>query len=233
MSQARSGISLYPMRRCLAAVIFVFLPILCFAAAVRKSKVITFGKPMTVKLFLGPTEDKTIDMKVRGLYVDGNLKEFTTGDSHEVTDRLFVTRKAYRLNDNLPDDTKTPHWKWQRGGWLLVDRSNAHISSLKLPEFDPFYSDVTWFRDYAAYCGISDNGETLYAVVAQLGRKKPVLRKELGPSGQGDTPDSECTPPQWERSPFKVTFLPRKYPKATYTVFGHAADIANDNNDDE
>ncbi len=184
------------MRRCIALLQFsLFLSGLAFAAP--KPKVITFGKPMTVKLFLGPIEDKTLDIKVRGLYVDGNLKEFTTGDVHDITDRLFVTRKAYRLNDNLPEDTKAPHWKWQRGAWLLVDRTNAHITSLKLPEFDPFYSSVAWFRDYAAYCGISDNGETLYAIVAQVGRKKPILRKELGPASQEDPPDADCDAPQW------------------------------------
>lgn len=201
--------------------------------AVAKPRVITFGKTFTVKLFIGPTEDKTVDMKVRALLVDGKIKEFTTGEPHDVTDRLFVTRKAYRLNDNLPEDTKAPHWKWQRGGWLLVDRMNAHITPLKLPEYDPFYSDVSWYRDYAAYCGISDNAATVYAVVAQIGRKKPVLRKELGAASQGDSPDADCDAPQWERSPSKVTFLPKRFPKASYTVFGHATDIATDSNDDE
>jgi len=220
------------MRRCIAILQFSLL-LSGIAVAASKPKVITFGKPITVKLFLGPSEDRTMDMRVRGLYVDGNLKEFITGENHDITDRLFVTRKAYRLNDNLPEDTKTPHWKWQRGAWLLVDRTNAHITALKLPEFDPFYSSVSWYRDYAAYCGISDNGETLYAIVAQIGRKKPVLRKELGPASQDDNPDADCDAPQWERSPSKVTFLPKKYPKVSYTVFGHATDIATDNNDDE
>lgn len=212
---------------------FVLLVGAASSWAVSKPKVITWGKPLTVKLFIGPTEDKTMDMKVRGLYVDGNLKEFTTGEVHDVTDRLFVTRKAYRLNDNLPDDTKTPHWKWQRGGWLMVDRMTARITPVKLPEFDPFYSSVSWYRDYAAYCGISDNGDTLYAIVAEIGRKKAVLRKELGAASQGDTPEADCAAPQWERDPSKVTFFPKKYPKTSYTVFGHATDISTDNNDDE
>ncbi len=210
---------------------FLSLLVATLAVAAPKARVITFGKPLPVKLFIGPSEDKTIDMKVRGLYVDENLKEFITGDTHDVTDRIFVIRKAYRLNDNLPEDAKTPHWKWQRGAWLMVDRTNARISPLKLPEFDPFYSNVSWYRDYAAYCGISDDGETLYAVVAQIGRKKPVLRKELGAASQGDSPDSDCDAPQWERTPSKVTFFPKKFPKVSYTVFGHATDIANDDED--
>jgi hypothetical protein len=213
------------MRSPIAFVLFaIFSASALFAAP--KDHVITFGKITTVKLFIGPTEDKTMDMKVRGLYVDGNLKEFTTGESHDVTDRVFVTRKAFRLNDNLPEDSKSPHWKWQRGDWLMVDRTTARITPLKLPEFDPFYSIVTWYRDYAAYCGISDDGDKLYAVVAQIARKKPVLRKELGAASQGDTPYSDCDAPQWERTPSKVTFIPKRYPKVSFTVFGHSTDIA-------
>lgn len=221
------------LRRCALlalSVLAVFTAIDCQAAA--RAKTITFGKPMTVKLFLGPSEDKSMDIRVRGLYVDGNLKEFVTGEVRDITDRVFVTRRAYRLNDNLAEDGKAPHWRWQRGAWLMIDRSNAHITAIKLPDFDPFYSDVSWYRDYAAYCGTSADGETLYAIVAQIGQKKPVLRKELGAAGQGDTPDSDCDAPQWERTPSKVTFLPRKYPKVSYTVFGRSTDIATDDNDE-
>ena len=70
-------------------------------------------------------------------------------------------RRAYRINDSLPDDArKSPKWLWQRGGWLLVDRSSGKITLLKLPDFDPFYSEVSWYRDYAAYCGLTTNGRT-------------------------------------------------------------------------
>jgi hypothetical protein len=93
-------------------------------------------------------------------------------------------------------------------------------------EFDPFYSEASWFRDYVAYCGVSDNGEKLSAVVVQLGRKKPVLKKELGSAGQGQTPDSECDPPLWEKKPTRVTFLPKHGEKLSFSVFGHASDVA-------
>ena len=63
---------------------------------------IGYGKTMAVKLFLGPDEAQTMPMKVRRAVVDGKVKEFVTGDAHEVTDRLFVVRRAYRLNNNLP-----------------------------------------------------------------------------------------------------------------------------------
>jgi len=111
------------------------------AAAAPRPHVLTFGKWMPVKLFSGADENKTFDIKVRGLYVDGRLREFTTGESHDVTERVFVVRRAYRLNDWLPSDQGTAHnWRWQRGGWLLEDRDSGRISQVDLPNFDAFYS---------------------------------------------------------------------------------------------
>ena len=188
--------------------------------------VVAFGKTMPVKLMVGPAEDKSLDITVRTLLVDGKLREFTTGDSHDVTDRLFVVRRAFRVSDRLPEDPKGPRWRWQRGNWLLVDRDSGRISELKLPEFDPFYSDVSWYRDYAAYCGVSGNGEKLFAVVAQVGAKKPIVRKELGAARQGDMPDSECAAPKWQRQPARVTFLPKDRPQISFEVRGHTADLA-------
>ena len=53
-------------------------------------------------------------LKIRALLVDGVVKEWTTGDSHDVTDRSFVVRRAIKLNDALPGDAKG-NWVWQRG----------------------------------------------------------------------------------------------------------------------
>jgi len=44
------------------------------------------------------------ELKIRALLVDGVLKEWTTGDAHDVTDRSFVVRRAIKLNDALPSD---------------------------------------------------------------------------------------------------------------------------------
>jgi hypothetical protein len=124
----------------LLAVLSINLP--GFAAS--KPHVVALGKPMTVKLFIGPSEAETLDITVRGLYVDTKLKDFTTGPAHDVTDREFVVRRAYRINDSLPTDAHAaPRWLWQRGGWLLVDRTSGRISLIKLPDFDAFYSDVS------------------------------------------------------------------------------------------
>lgn len=99
----------------------------------------------------GARPDET-KLRVRPLVVDGKVKDWTTGDVHEVTERSFTVRRAIRLNDALPTD-KGEHWVWQRGPWVLIDRASGKITALRLPEYDPAVSDVIWFRDLAAYCG--------------------------------------------------------------------------------
>jgi hypothetical protein len=205
------------MRSPVVLAIVLFISSLAFAAP--KPHVISFGKPMPVKLFLGPSEDHTVDIQIRSLFVDSKLKEFTTGDPHDVTDMLFVVRRAFRINDGLPTEPrKAPKWMWQLGGWLLVDRQTGHVSQLNLSEFDPFYSDVAWYRDYAAYCGISDNASKVFAVVTEIGRKKPILRRELAAATNGPQPDAECSTPQWDRKPTQVTFSPKNAQKFTFTL---------------
>jgi hypothetical protein len=90
------------------------------AFAVPKPHVISFGKWTAAKWYVGP-QDKALDVKIRALNVDTRLKEYTTGMQHEVTDRLFVVRRMFRLNDTLPGETAaTTKWTWERGGgcWL-------------------------------------------------------------------------------------------------------------------
>ncbi|MBV8207964.1 MAG: hypothetical protein JO041_14345 [Acidobacteria bacterium] len=194
-----------------------------------RTHIITFGKALPVRLFVGPSEENTVEIKVRALLLDGNIREFTTGEPHDVTDRLFVIRRAYRLNDQLPEDGRTqPLWRWQRGGWLLVDRETGRVSNVALPEFDPYYSAATWYRDYVAYCGVSESGERRFAIVAEVGVKKAVLRRDLGPAQGKGQPDSECAPPEWQRQPTRVTFRPAGAQAITFEVHGHAADPALD-----
>ena len=210
-----------------ALISFLVTAALVTPAVAANPHVITFGKPLPVKMFIAPDQQKSIDMTIRSLYVDGKIKEFTIGASHDITDRIFVVRRAYRVNDWLPEDEGTNHkWKWQRGGWLLVDRETGRVSQLTLPDFDPFFSVASWYRDYVAYCGANDDMTHLYAVVMQLGNKKPVLRRDIGVPSNSGTPDSECAAPQWQRAPVRVTFAPDAGQKTTFAVRGHAADVA-------
>ena len=215
-------------------VLVVLMSLNIAISAASKPHVVSFGKPQPVKLFIGASESKTMDITVSPLFVDTKLKEYTTGKQHDVTDRQFVIRRAFRINDALPDEArKAPKWLWQLGGWLLVDRSSGKITPIKLPDFDPFYSEVSWYRDYAAYCGITANGEKLDAVVVQIGVKKPLYRKELGKANGGEQPDSGCSAPHWDRQPARVTFLPKVGDKLSVTVRGRFVDEVPDDDSDE
>ena len=197
-------------------------------AAVPKPHVITFGKWIAAK-WPNATGQKLFDLKVRPLFVDTRLKEYTTGAPHELTDRLFVVRRAFRVNDALPAEiATTPRWQWQRGGWLLVDRLTGRVSQLNLPEFDPFYSTASWYRDYIAYCGVSEDGKKLYAVVAQVGRRKPILKRDAGEPAAADDPDSECPSPVWQRTPMRVTFQPGDKEKLVFNIRSRVVDVVND-----
>jgi hypothetical protein len=198
------------------------------AGAASKPHVMSLGKPMPVKLFLSSAEDKTVTINVRPLYLDTKLKEYTAGATHDVTDRLFVVRRAYRVNDSLPGEPASqPKWLWQRGGWLLVDRGTGRITQIKLPDFDPYYSDVSWYRDYAAYCGVADDGEKVSAIVAQISTRKPLYKKQLEKLG-GEFPESICESPTWNRQPARVTFTPHGGEKQTVDVNGRFADLTPD-----
>ena len=224
-----------------AVVLFILLSQALALSAASKLHVITLGKWATVQGspdFVGGSESEKLTLKVRPLLVDARVKEFTLGATHEITDRLFVVRRAFRINDSLPQEsTSPPHWQWQRGGWLLVDRLTGHISPITLPEFDILYSAASWYRDYVAYCGVSDDGKKLYAVVAQVSRRKPVLKKLLDSAGNGEiknaAADSACPVPTWQRNPSRVSFEIAGGPKQTFAIRGHSVDLITQEEEDD
>jgi hypothetical protein len=171
-------------------------------------------------------------LRVRPLLVDGKLKEWTNGESHDITDRSFVVRRALRLNDSLPGD-KTEHWIWQRGPWLLIDRVKGSITALHLPDYDPAVSSVIWFRDYAAYCGLTASGRQLYAVVAQVAARKPVLAKKLSAWSPGESQPPACAAAVWQREPLRVTFQPSGASAVSYGLVGLSAVLVEDGDGNE
>jgi hypothetical protein len=172
-------------------------------------------------------------LKIRSLVVDGRQKEWTTGDAHDVTDRSFTIRRALRLNDSLPGEM-TPHWSWQPGPWLLVDRVTGHITALHLPEFDAEVSEVVWFRDYAAYCGVGTTAKGgLFAMVAQLGARRAVVQKQIGKWPQAELAEPVCRPAVWQRTPMRVTIQPTGGEAMTFDVVGAASLIEEGDNEDE
>jgi hypothetical protein len=206
------------------ALIYSFLLLLAGGSyAAPRQHTVFLGKWRTVEL---RSESGTAQpATVRELLIDGRLREYLTGPPHEVTERLFVVRRAYRMNDNLPEEIKKPpQWVWRLGGWISVDRQTGHVAQLNLPAFDGEVSEASWYRDYAAYCGISDDGSKTYMMVAQLGKRKPVLKKEISAAS--------CAAPRWERTPSRVTFLVAGE-KTTFAIRARGADLQPETAEEE
>jgi hypothetical protein len=188
------------------------------------------------------------ELKIRALIVDSVAKEWTTGESHDVTDRSFVVRRAIKLNDALPSDktdksvagnkpNEKPapaanRWVWQRGPWLLVDRVTGHVVALKLPDYDPGVSQVSWFRDYGAYCGVTASGKSLYAVVAQVAARKAVLARKLTAFDAESHPEQVCGAAEWQREPLRITFHPTGKDAVSFDVVPGSAVLVEDAGDE-
>jgi hypothetical protein len=221
-------------KKCILPLILLLFTVLMLTAAsdaATKVHVISFGKWMSVQ-WLPDSGGAPLPLKVRALLVDGRVKEYALGMPHEVTERVFVVRRAFRVNDSLPEDS-TLRWQWQRGGWLLVDRLTGRVSSISLPEFDTYYSAANWYRDYISYCGVS-TGKKVFATVVQLNRRKPVVKKML-PNVTFDEarPDSACLAPVWQRNPIRVTFEPSSGGRQTFAIRGYVVDMVTNPEDDE
>jgi hypothetical protein len=198
--------------------------------AATKGHVITFGNWQLVKADRDGEMDAVV-LRVRALLVDGKMKAYSVGQPHDVTERVFVVATAFRLNDSLPGE-KQSRWIWQPGGWIQVDRSSGHITPLKLPNFDPQLSLVSWYRDYTAYCGVSEDNTKLYAIVMRLGGRKPILRKELGETTKPASAEPPCSPAGWQRNPVRVTFRLSEGPNLTFTIQGRTLEMTAPEEDD-
>ena len=193
------------------------------ASAAPKTHLVVLGRPTKISWHAEDNDGKITELRARPLSVDGHIKEFTTGSAHDVTERTFVVQRIYRVNDSLPQDSGPAKWQWQLGGWLLTDRMTGKIQHLEMPEFDPDTSVVSWFRDYAAYCGISEDRQKLSAIVTQLGRRKPLLKKAVGKLDEANNLGPACGAPIWERAPVRVTFQFPSDQKLTFAVKRGAA----------
>src|ERR1044071_2227255 len=94
----------------------------------------------------------------------------------------------FRLNDSVPSENGQACWRSERwrmagarsgGGWLALDRVSGKVQAINLPDFDSDHSSVTWFRDYAAYCGFQMMARRRMPSSFNSARRKPVLRKAL------------------------------------------------------
>ncbi len=202
--------------------------------AATKPHVVTFGAWHIVKWFSPSSEDRAVELKVRAILVDGKVKEYTTGAAHDVTERVFVVQRVFRVNDALPgENSNVPQWRWERGGWMSVDRVSGRVSQISLPLLDPFHSVVSWYRDHVAYCGVSDDRNKIYAMVIQLGRRKPLLRKYLKVAELSETPGLACPAPRWERKPARVSFEVASADGLIYTLETRALQLTEESEPQE
>lgn len=218
------------LRNALSLLLLLASPVICLsarAAASAKTHTVALGAPRRVPYTPSDAmpDEKSADtatLKVRPLLIDGRQREWTVGEIHDVTDRTFAVRRMLRLNDRLPTDT-AERWVWQPGPWLLVDRISGRVTALHLPEFDPLVSEVVWYRDYAAYCGVRTTAKGgLDAVVAQLGARKAVVEKTIAKWPQPEHPSHVCLPAVWQRDPARVTIQATGGEPTTFDVVGSA-----------
>ncbi len=222
--------------------LLLLVPTILFAGGRAKPHTVGIGAGKRVPYSIASdpanagADEKTLH--VRPLIVDDKVKEWTTGEIHDITDRSFVVRRALRLNDALPGD-KAEHWIWQRGPWIMIDRTNGHVTAMKLPDYDPAVSQVVWFRDYAAYCGLNAGGHQLYTVVAQVGARRPILAKKVGPwtptpPAAGTAATAACAKATWQRDPLRVSFAPTGAAEPmNFNLVGLSAVLVEDGDSDE
>ena len=175
--------------------------------AFAKAKVHTaaVGKAHVVTWTVGGDASAHLSLMVAPLIVDDRRKDWVTGEVHEVTDHSFVVLQAQRVNDALPTDP-APHFIWQTGAWLLVERNTGRVTPLHLPGFDPALSNISWFRDYAAYCSLGAGGRSLEADLVELGQRKPLAHKKISdwPLPAEAKPEPPPTPPPAPVSPMGI-----------------------------
>lgn len=118
---------------------------------------------------------------------------------------------------------------------MLVDRVTGRVSALRLPEFDAGVSDVSWYRDYAAYCGIhtaAKNGG-VSAVVWQIGSRRPALERVIGRWPQTERVRPVCAPAKWQREPMRVTMQQTGAAAASFDIVGTATALVEEGDGDD
>jgi hypothetical protein len=73
-----------------------------------------------------------------------------------------------------------------------------------------------------------------FAIVSELNRRKPLLRKPLsGTLPDEAVPDSACPAPTWQRTPTRVTLEAQKEAEQTFAIRGHVAGLIDDSEEDD
>jgi hypothetical protein len=79
---------------------------------------------------------------------------------------------------------------------------------------------------------VTATGKSLYAVVAQIAARKPVLAKKLAAFDPENHPDPACDAPDWQREPLRITFHPSGKDAVGYDILPGSAVLVEDSGDD-
>ena len=108
----------------------------------------------------------------------GGIKEYVVGSAHEVTDRLFVVRRAFRINDALPEDPcRAGSGSVEDGCWWIALRGESLLQACR--------SLILIFRRPAGtgimrhIAGSETTERKPMRSLRNLSRRKPVLKKLL------------------------------------------------------
>jgi hypothetical protein len=79
---------------------------------------------------------------------------------------------------------------------------------------------------------VTASGKGLYAVVAQVAARKPVLARKLSGYDPENHPDPVCGQPEWQREPLKVTFHPGGKDAVSFNIVPGSAVLVEDSSDE-
>jgi hypothetical protein len=79
---------------------------------------------------------------------------------------------------------------------------------------------------------VTARGKSLYAVVAQVAARKPVLAKKLSAFDPESHADPACGLPEWQREPLRITFHPTGKDAVSFDIVPGSAVLVEDAGDE-
>jgi hypothetical protein len=79
---------------------------------------------------------------------------------------------------------------------------------------------------------VTATGKSLYAMVAQVAGRKPVLAKKLAAFDAENHADPVCGAAEWQREPLKITFHPAGKDGVSFDVVPGSAVLVEESGDD-
>ena len=108
----------------------------------------------------------------------------------------------------------------------------GRVTPLKLPDYDPGREPGELVSRLRRLLRGDRDGKSLYAVVAQVAARKPVLAKKLAAFDAENHPDPACEQPEWQREPLRITFHPAGKDAVSFDIVPGSAVLVEDSGDD-